>query len=92
MAADEAGAIKKLLGLLQMDAADANTVHIFDAREVATIKRMIAAYEGWESVGRLGRSVRSMLMLIGFFVMAFAVVKGWLADWIKLALLGGHSG
>jgi len=85
----EAATLKKLAELVDTVSTSEGGIHIFDKREVATIKRVIAAYEGWESVGRLGRSIRSVLMLIGFFVLAFATVKGWLAEWVRTALTGG---
>ena len=78
---DDSETIKKLLHLVEGNKDDIHDFQIFDQREVATIKRMIASYEGWESVGRLGRSFRSFLMLIGFFVLAFATVKGWRCWW-----------
>ena len=77
--------IKKLVDFVEKH--DPSGLSIFDKREVATIKRMIATYEGFESIGRLGRSIRSILTLIGFFVIAYSVFKGWLADYLHNLLI-----
>lgn len=74
----EHATLDKLMKLI-----DSGEMKIFDAREVATIRRMITTYEAFESFGKLANAVRGIVIWLGVMLAAYFAFTGWLTKFIR---------
>lgn len=64
-------------------AQDKKTLELtFTEQEVHALKRVAAREMAWAGVGLIAASYKQIITYLGFFIMTWLVVKGYVAEWV----------
>ena len=80
---EESVALKKLQHIL-----DAGEPESFSKKEIETIRKMIDLYAAFVTFGRIGRGVRNVIIMVGFFAATWIAFNDWIIKIIKSAATG----
>ena len=65
------------------NAQDKATLELkFNEQEVKALKRVAAREMAWAGVGLIASSYKQIITYLGFFIMTYLVVKGYVAEWV----------
>jgi len=62
---------------------DAPLQEAFSEDEVAALKRVAARERAYEAIGEIGKSLKTILTYIGFFIGVYIAIKTGAIEWIR---------